>query len=240
VLRGAARVLTVSDEVADGVLAMGVDPDRVDVVGTGVDTEVFTPDGPRLETDGPTAVYAGTMSEIQGASVFVEAMGEVVAKLPDARLVMLGQGSEAPALRRLAARLPAGTVELPGVMDGARTARWLRSARVGLASVRPGRGYDVAFATKTFASTASGSPVVYAGVGPCRVIVADNDLGRSVPWEPSAVAAAMVELLEREPEPAERARLVQWTREHYSLATVAARAAQAVADVARRGDEPRA
>ena len=234
VLRHAAAVLTVSDDLAATLAAMGVAPERTVVVGTGVDTDVFTPDGPVQDDGRPTAVYAGTMSEIQGASVFVDAMPHVLDKLPDARLVLVGQGSETDDLRRRAASLPAGAVELTGVLPGAETARRLRSATVGLASSRPGHGYEVAFATKMFASTASGTPVVYAGVGPCVQIVRDHDLGRAVEWTPEAVAAAMVEALTAPPAEAERTRVAQWTRQTYSLREVGRRGAEVVAAVGRR------
>jgi glycosyltransferase involved in cell wall biosynthesis len=239
VLRHAAIVLTVSDQVAARIVAMGASPDRVSVVGTGVDTEIFTDAGERLDLSRPTAVYAGTMSEIQGASVFVKAMARVVTEVPDARLVMLGQGNEMDHLRRLAADLPDRSVQFPGVVDGNRTAKWLRSARVGLASVRPGCGYDVAFATKAFASTAAGTPVVFAGVGPSGQIVTRYGLGRAVAWDPESVSRAMIELLSTHPEAGERKRLAEFTKENYSLDAVASRAADAVLQAALRGREIR-
>jgi glycosyltransferase involved in cell wall biosynthesis len=233
VLRGAAGVLTVSEELAREIVGMGVRKEQVHVVGTGVDTDVFNADGPKDRLDRPTAVYAGTMSEIQGASVFVAAMARVIERVPGARLVMLGQGSEIGQLREMASRLPPGTVEFLGVHGGAATARWLRSARVAVASVRPERGYDLAFATKTFAATGCGTPVVYAGVGPCAPLVVGHDLGRAVPWEPEPVAEALAEALSTEPDHATRRRLADWTERNFSLDAVAARATKVLADAVR-------
>jgi glycosyltransferase involved in cell wall biosynthesis len=234
VMSRAAAVLTVSEEVAASIARLGVPRERVVVVGTGVDTDVFTPQGPRDEGTAPTAVYAGTMSEVHGATVFVEAMPRVLAEVPGARLVLVGQGSDVEEIRRRAAGLPPGSVEVTGRLPGPETARRLRSARVGLASTRPGRGYDVAFATKMFASTACGTPVVFAGVGPCVQAVREHGLGRAVAWTPEAVAEAMVALLREEPAASERARLATWTRDAYSLRGVARTAAQVVLAAAGR------
>ena len=75
-LRGARRVLAVSEQIAGRVEAMGVDRSDVVVVNNGADTRTFTPDGPRAD-EGRYFVYAGTTSEWQGADVFVDALHAV-------------------------------------------------------------------------------------------------------------------------------------------------------------------
>lgn len=233
VLRGARLVLAVSDEVGERVQALGVPADRVVVVGNGVDTSVFQPDGPApAEATGPYFVYAGTMSQWQGVDVLVRAFATVHADRPDARLVFLGQGADERALRALAAEVCPNGVEFRGVVPPAEAAGWIREARAALVSIRPGIGYDFAKPTKVYAATACGVPVIFAGAGAGQQLVADAQLGWAVAHDPAAVASAMASALDGDPwPPAERERLVQWTLANASLAAVAARAAQALGEL---------
>jgi glycosyltransferase involved in cell wall biosynthesis len=226
-MRGAETVLAVSEGVAREVRELTRGAVATVVVGTGVDTDLFTPTGPPDDRV-PTLVYAGTMSEVHGARVFVEAFADVATVHPTARLLMFGQGTEEGQLRNLAEALVPGRVEFRGVVPASEVARAMTSARAGLASLRPDVGYGFAFPTKMFAATASGAPVVYAGTGPGAALVEENRLGWAVPWERTAVAQVLREALDEPPRREERARLVAWTRAHASQAAVATRAAEAV------------
>ena len=233
VLRGACHVLSVSDGVAERLSGLGVDPARVQVVGNGVDTDVFgrqpvAAASPAVNLpEGPYAVYAGTMSEWQGADVFVRGFAAALDRLPsDARLVFLGQGSELPHLKKVAAELAPGRVDFLGVLPPAQAAQWQRGARCALVSITPGRGYDFAKPTKIYAATAGGTPVVFAGVGAGAALVNGEGLGQAVDHEPAAVADALVTALAAAPDEATRERLAQWTLENASLARVGIAAAE--------------
>jgi glycosyltransferase involved in cell wall biosynthesis len=230
-MSGADLVLAVSDGVADEVRRLTGGRVPVVVVGTGVDTEVFRP-VPGLTEEAPTVVYAGTMSEVHGASVVVEGFGVVAAEFPDARLLLLGQGADEARLRTLAERVAPGRVTFGGVVPGAEVARVLSTARAGLATLHPEVGYDYAFPTKMFAATACGAPVVYAGPGPGAALVREHALGWACAWDVTEVADALRAALAAPPTPERRAALVTWTEEHASQRSVAARAAAAVLDVA--------
>ena len=227
VLRGAAQVLAVSPGVAAEVQGLGVPAERVTMVGTGVDTEQFSP-AVAATAASRTFVYAGTMSEIQGVEVFVRAFARLAREDDDVTLVMLGDGAEAPALREMAELLCPGRVRFEGLVSASRVADELRAARAGLASVRPSRGYDFAYATKMFVSTACGTPVVYAGVGPGRQLVVEHDLGWAADWDVDAVADAMRQALASPSSASRQVRLAEWTRANASLALVGSRAAEAV------------
>lgn len=218
VARHAVRVLCISDGVAERVSVLGVPEDRIVVVGNGVDTDVFTPDGPTPDTPAEF-VYTGTMSEWQGAEVFVEALAVVRRQVPGARLVLLGQGSATQDIVALADRVAPGAVEWRGVVPPAEAARWIRAARAALVSIKPHLGYDFAKPTKIYAATASGTPVVYAGIGAGQQLVTEEGLGWAPGYDVDSVAGAMLEALTRSP--AERAtvsqRCVEWTLAHASL-----------------------
>ncbi|KAF0835425.1 glycosyltransferase [Ornithinibacter aureus] len=231
---GAVEVLAVSEGVAEEVRRLTRGRVPVPVVGTGVDTEVFAPVAPvaqagdAIDASPPTVVYAGTMSEVHGASVFVEAFARVADEVPHARLVVFGQGTQEDELRALAARLVPGRVEFHGVVPGAVVARAMTTARAGLASLHPNVGYNYAFPTKMFAATACGAPVVYAGPGPGSAMVVEHRLGWACRWDVDEVAAALRSALVVPPTPEDRERLTAWTVAHASQRAVAATAADVV------------
>ncbi|WP_309124018.1 glycosyltransferase family 4 protein [Arthrobacter sp.] len=224
-LRNASHVLAISDGVADQLPQFGVSPDRVIVVGNGIDTEVFSPNGPRVLPGHPYFVYTGTMSEWQGAEVFIEAL-KLLEDDTDVRLYFLGQGASETKLRELAEEVVPGRVIFGGVKSPEETASWIRGAAAALVSIVPGKGYDFAKPTKIYAAAACGTPVIYAGAGECATMVADNHLGESVDYEPSLVAEAMRRFLAGQDGNSESR--IDWVRRNASLRTAGERAAAAV------------
>jgi glycosyltransferase involved in cell wall biosynthesis len=231
-LGSARRVLAVNDGVAQRAAALAGRHDRIDVVGNGIDTEVFCPAGERRGS-GPMAVYAGTTSEWQGADIFVRAMPAVIAALPDARLVFLGQGSAWSGLQRLAASFGLNSVDFLGPVPPAEAAAWLRSAALGLVSLHPGSGYDFAFPTKVYATVATGTPVLYVGPGPAAAVIRGAGLGLTADYTEEEVAAAMIEAL-RTPVAADRRQAIAaWATQNVSLQIAAGKAADSVHRVGR-------
>lgn len=230
VLRGAAQVIAVSDAVAQRLRELGTP--RVTVVPNGIDTDTFTPAGPRRDGEA-MFLYAGTASEWQGADVFIRALARVREAHPEARLAVIGQGSAWADLRALAGELTPGAVEFHPTMPAAEVAPWQRGALAAVVSIVPGVGYDFAYPTKILAALASGTPVIYAGPGPAADEVTEGRLGQAVAYDVDAVAAAMSQALERGPATAaERERLARWVRDHRSLRATGERAAAVVARVA--------
>ena len=238
VLRRAAAVIAVSDEVAEKVVAFGVAEDRVVTVGNGIDTGLFSIEGERADLPFPTYVYTGIMSEWQGPAIFVEALPRVLAEYPDAGIRFFGHGSESGRIAEATARLGlSDRVVLGGVIPPRRTAEWLRGATAALASITPGLGYDFAKPTKVYAAAACGTPVVFAGTGVAAALVDENGLGWSAPHDPDAVADAMIAAARAkaagETEAARPARS-RWVDENASLSAAGAKAARAVLGAIRR------
>ncbi|HEV7196169.1 MAG TPA: glycosyltransferase family 4 protein [Pedococcus sp.] len=227
VLRGAAVVLSISDGVTEKLETFGVEEQRILTVGNGVDTTVFTPTGASMDQSAPYFVYTGTMSEWQGAGVFIRALKRHHDAGGRDRIVFVGQGSELPALRQLAEELVPGAVEFTGVLSPADTAQWIRGAVAALVSIKPGLGYDFAKPTKIYAATACGVPVVFAGKGAGPALVQSQDLGWACDYDEAAVAATLNAALDASTASAEdvqlrRERLVAWTEGHASLRAIAA------------------
>jgi glycosyltransferase involved in cell wall biosynthesis len=243
VLRGAARVLAVSEEVAQKVRGFGVLEARIAVVGNGIDTQVFRPDGPkkRLDGDGPLFVYTGIMSEWQDPSVFIRAMPAVIKRYPGARLLFVGHGSEEVKLKALARVLGLDQVSFGGVVPPARAAEWIRGATAALASIKPGLGYDFAKPTKIYAAAACGVPVIFAGGGAGADVVADNRLGWCCEHDADDVAVAMIASVESGHDgsvDAARESRVAWVRDNASITAAGTRAAAATLAAINPVSEP--
>lgn len=237
-LRGARTVLSVSPGVTRELVRLGVAPSRISLVGTGIDTRRFPLAGPAADPGYPYFVYAGTMSEIQGAGVFVDAFERVAQRHPDVRLHLFGQGVELAALSERAAAVGDGRISFGGMVPSEELAPWLRGSIASLASVRPRKGYDFAFATKALASLSCGTPVVFSGVGPLRSLVVGHLLGWQAEWDAGDVADAMEQAIATRVSSTERERLSGWVGRHHSIDAVtgvAVASIAAVIDSAERG-----
>lgn len=224
-LRGARRVIAVSDGVASRARELGardvaVVPNGVrvpDAVATG------TPEG-FPTCDGPVFVYAGTVAQWLAPEVFVDAFDRARERLGDARLAFVGQGSGWDALAERS-RGVAGVEMIPAV-SAEEADRWMARATATLASLRPG-GYDYAYPTKILASLAQGTPVIYAGPGQAARDVAQGGLGVACSLDADEIAEAMVALASGTAPWVGCGGARAWVREHRSV-SASSRAAAAV------------
>ena len=191
-LRGARRVIAVSDGVARRARDLGARDVAVVPNGVRVPDAVVTGTPEGFPTcDGPVFVYAGTVAQWLAPEVFVDAFERVRARLGDARLVFVGQGSGWEALAERS-RGVVGVDMIPAV-SAEEADRWMARATATLASLRPG-GYDYAYPTKILASLAQGTPVIYAGPGQAARDIAEGELGVACNLDADEVAEAMVGL----------------------------------------------
>lgn len=226
---GAAHVVTVYPALVERIRRLGV-RGPVTMIGHGADINVFRPDGASAAPGRPYLVYAGTASEVHGARIFTRALPRVLEQVPDALVVVIGQGAERPAMEEDARAVPDGVVQFHRRLDPAATAAWLRGARAALASVRPGP-YEFAIATKVYAAAGCGTPVIHVGPGPGRDLVRENRLGWDVDFDVDQVAAAMVAALRTERDSVDTERLAAWTAANASLQAAARRAVTCLDDV---------
>ncbi len=205
----AEAFVAISGPIREELRAAGVPEERILSIPNGVDLERFRPAAADERAalrralglpDGPLVVYAGRLSPEKGVDVLARAWPRVVARLPAARLWMLGDGAERARLEELARREGvAHALALPGPVADA--APFVRAAD---AAVLPSRteGMPVAL----LEAMACAVPVVATAVGGSAEVLRDGLTGRLVPPErPDALADALVEAL-RDPAAQDRAR----------------------------------
>lgn len=232
--RWADRVLCVSDAERRAGLAAGVRA-RWAVVRNGVDLARFTPAAdpaavraglPALSDAGPgtpLVVCVGRLCPQKGQDVLLRAWPAVAAAVPEARLVLVGDGPDRP---RLLAGTPPGVLLAGAARD---TLPWYQAADV---VVLPSRWEGMALAP--LEAMACGRPVVTTDVSGAREALHPDDAdGCVVPvGDPAALAAALLRLLADRPlRTAASLRALAHARTHHDAARTAAGVAALYRDV---------
>jgi D-inositol-3-phosphate glycosyltransferase len=225
IARSCDQVIATCRDEARELARAGVPSGQISVVPCGVDTSVFTPEGPAAPRNGrPRLLALGRLVQRKGVATVIAAL----ARLPGAELVVAGgpdhrdlDTSAGYRLLREAARLHgvADRVIFTGSVARADVPALIRSADVVVCAP-----WYEPFGIVPLEAMACGIPVVASAVGGLADSVADQHTGRLVPArDPVALASALSQLLA---DPAKRAALgaagVERARRRYSWRRVAA------------------
>ncbi len=171
----------------------GISRSRFHCVPNGIDLSGFEPR--RAIPDGvPTIMMLGTLSFNKGQFRGIRALGIMLKRIPDARLMIVGEGSYRPVLEDLVKEMKLeGKIEITGhrkdafeLMSKAHVF-WHLSESEGLPMV-------------VLEAMALGLPVVGFDVRGTRDVVLNGETGHLVPFgDIQAVAQKTVELLQDEP-----------------------------------------
>jgi glycosyltransferase involved in cell wall biosynthesis len=190
-------VAPVSHELAGHLRALAPTA-RIEVLPNVVDTAVFSPDGREPRHDPPRLLTVGALAQKKGHIHLLEAM----ARLPDARLELVGDGELREELQAAAQRLGvADRVELAGALPKERVAGLMRESDL---FVLP--SLNETFGCVLIEAMASGLPSVASRTGGVPEVL-DEQAGELVePADPEALADAIGRTLAREFDPGEMAR----------------------------------
>jgi glycosyltransferase involved in cell wall biosynthesis len=104
ILRRYDAVIAVSEAVKQRLLKAGVREDRIYIIKNGIDLRPFKDAAPSLRGDGediPMVGFVGRLSKEKGADVFLRVASRVVAEIPHAKFVIVGDGPEREELKAL-------------------------------------------------------------------------------------------------------------------------------------------
>jgi len=123
------------------VARLGIDPDKIDVVHWGLDSEAHASDTPvmpvRLASPtagsgyAPLVLFLGRVTWQKGPGNFIELAGRITRLVPEARFVVAGTGDLLPAMLERAAELGiSARTHFAGPVHGAEVVRLYQSAAV--------------------------------------------------------------------------------------------------------------
>ena len=156
----ASLFLCVSQYIRDRAIRAGFPREKVRVHYTGLNCDAFAPSLPVSEKDRNLILYVGRLVPYKGCDYLLRAMKLVRQQHPEARLVVIGDGTFRPALERLNRELAVEATFL-GEQPQAMVRVWLERARVFCGpSVTLKDGMSEAFGNVFSESQAMGVPVV--------------------------------------------------------------------------------
>ena len=205
VLRQASALTGVSEDVSRSMRALLATNRPVPAVAMGVDTTRFAPAArdrglkKRLDLKGPLLLFVGRVVEKKGLRYLIEALPAVLARRPDATLLVVGEGPLRGEAESLARELGvADQVRFLGALPQAELPALYASADVAVVpSVVAESGDREGLPVVLCEALASGCPVVASPVGGITDVVSDGATGLLAPEKDSpALAAAIVSLLE--------------------------------------------
>jgi glycosyltransferase involved in cell wall biosynthesis len=190
----------------DRCRSLGVPPDRLAYVPNGISAQQMQPPPQQQVSalrgqlglgDHPAVVYLGTMSNIaHGVGLLIEAFALVLHELPRARLMMVGDGDDRPALQAQASALGIDTaIHWAGRVPPATTQCYLALARCSVDPVHDSPGSRGRSPLKIVESLAQGVPVVTGDVGDRAEVLGDRAGLVVAPGDSRALADAIVRLL---------------------------------------------
>ncbi len=183
----------ISPSTHDDLVGRGLSAERVHTIYCGLDHDRFGLADPPPRSPEPLLVSWSRLRRYKSLDVALAAFARVRARLPRARLLLMGRGPDEARLRRLARRLGvADAVEFTGWMPWDDLVRTLHRAHVFLnPSPKEGWGLTVVEAN------ACGLPTVASDRPGLRDSVRDGETGFLVPYgDAEAMAAAALRLLE--------------------------------------------
>jgi glycosyltransferase involved in cell wall biosynthesis len=200
-IRAAARVIASSEgEQRMLIERFGVQPDRVSVIATPIDTETFSPFPGSAEplqlpasVTGRVLLFVGRIDRIvKRVDVLIEAFGAVAKRHHDVDLVIIGDGLDRNAMEVLAAQTAPGRIHFLGwIEDRSQLAAFYNRAELLLLPSR-----REGLPTVVAESLACGTPVLASDLPGVRAFIVEGETGWTLPaGDAQTLAAKLDEIL---------------------------------------------
>ncbi len=183
VLRRADHVAAICEGIRWEIVSRGISSGRVTVVPNGVDPEWLEPRprasdlGDRLGLgEGPVFGYIGSFSRYEGLSFLIEAMPELVARFPGAKLLLVGGGRHEKAVGA-AAKRAGSAVLVPGRVPQEQVRDFYTLIDVFVLPRRRIRLTELVTPLKPLEAMAMGIPVLASDIGGHTELVSDGQTG---------------------------------------------------------------
>lgn len=230
VVGNADRVVTICEGLRADLIGRGYPHEKLSIMPNGVDLDLFGDPLPRDAGlaqelglgEGPVIGFLGSFYPYEGLDDLIAAMPSIVARVPGARLLMVGGGPADEALRaQAAASSAAHAIHFVGRVPHTQVERYYSLVDVVCYPRKAMRLTDLVTPLKPLEAMAQGKLVAASDVGGHRELVHDGVNGTLFPADsPAGLADAMVQMLETSAEwPERRERARAWVGEHHDWAS---------------------
>ena len=206
VVASADAVVTICEGLRGDLITRGVSPERITISPNGVDLTLFGEPAPREPElaaelglgDGPVIGFIGSFYDYEGLDDLIAAMPALIARQPNAKLLLVGGGPREDALRAQAEASPvAGAIRFVGRVPHSEVERYYALTDVLAYPRKASRLTDLVTPLKPLEAMAQGKLVAASAVGGHRELMTDGVTGTLfAPDDPQACAEALADLLE--------------------------------------------
>jgi len=168
----------ISESTRQDLLDRGFGAGQVEVIHCGIDRERYRHDPGVPRRREPTVLYLGRLKKYKSVQHLISAFAGLRRRLPEARLVIVGDGDYRPKLEGQVRSLGLGAaVEFTGFISQEQKVEHLRRAHVAVCpSMKEGWGLT------NIEANACGTPVIAADVPGLRDSVRHDETGRLYPY----------------------------------------------------------
>jgi glycosyltransferase involved in cell wall biosynthesis len=203
-LKKADLITCDAEHLADRMIKLGADKEKIKLIYFGVDTEKFNPkqrdarfkEKLQLKFSSPTIISLRNLSPIYDVESLVKAVPLVLRDVPDAKFIIAGDGEQRSYLENLTTSLGiSGSVKFAGLIPNDELPRYLTSADIYVSTSLS----DGGLAASTAEAMACELPVVITDFGNNRDWVKDGEGGFIIPTKnPAILAKKIVYLLQNQ------------------------------------------
>ncbi len=205
VVAGADAVVTICQGLKDDLVARGVAADKITLSPNGVDLALFgeaAQADPALAAElglgqGPVIGFIGSFYDYEGLDDLIAAVPLLTAKVPGAKLLLVGGGPMERALQAQALASPAAdAIRFVGRVPHSEVERYYALVDVMAYPRKRSRLTDLVTPLKPLEAMAQGKLVAASDVGGHRELITHGVTGTLfAPDDPAAIGAALAQLL---------------------------------------------
>ncbi|MEA3398177.1 MAG: glycosyltransferase family 4 protein [Patescibacteria group bacterium] len=182
-------ITAISRYLADRSRKLGVVGEKIRIIPNGVDLSAIPP---ALKPVKNRVFFAGRLSWEKGAEYMIKAWPKVVKKIPNAKLIQVGNGGMKDEILKLAADLGVkDSIKLKPTMPHSEYIKEFKQAEI-MVCPSLAEGLGIAF----IEAQACGTPVIGTNVGGILDVIQNNENGLLIePKNSNAIADAIIRLL---------------------------------------------
>lgn len=239
--RSADRIIALTEGIRDGMIALGVPPEKIELITNGVDLEIGEDpqpvDDPRIPDDAVVAMYVGAHGTYSSLGTLLDA-AERLRDTPQARIVLVGSGDQKEGLVADAARRGLDNVVFVDPVPKREVPSWLARADICILPYQDRLLFAGALPNKIFDYLGAARPIIASAPrGEVTAVVEAAGCGLCTPPEDGAALADAIRSLaaDRDERAAMGARGREYALSHYDRRALAERFVATVESVAKEG-----